>query len=271
MMSEPQPHSLGDRVNQLATAAIEREDPTSWFEPLYVAAAGDPAQIPWAKLEPHPDIQAWLAQSCGAGAGRRALMVGCGLGDDAEDLQQRGWRVTAFDIAPSAIAWCKQRFLESAVAYQVADLLNPPPEWHQAFDLVVECRNVQALPLSVRARAVGAIASLVAPQGTLLVVTRLRPAEAHRMGIAWKVCEPEDLLAEARRHERLVEHERGLREASLDVAVRPLDLRLAHRHPALVVLGEVGVGPLHFLDFERTGRLPLRGLRASPGVALDPR
>ena len=29
-------------------------------------------------------------------------------------------------------------------------------------------------------------------------------AEAHRMGIAWKVCEPEDLLAESRRHAEIL-------------------------------------------------------------------
>ncbi|MBE9033158.1 SAM-dependent methyltransferase, partial [filamentous cyanobacterium LEGE 11480] len=56
-MFEQQPESLRDRVQQLSSQAIAAAAPTSWFEPLYVASAGDPAQIPWAKLEPHPDIQ----------------------------------------------------------------------------------------------------------------------------------------------------------------------------------------------------------------------
>ena len=29
----------------------------------------------------------------------RALMVGCGLGDDAIFLEQLGWKVVAFDLA----------------------------------------------------------------------------------------------------------------------------------------------------------------------------
>ncbi len=185
IMFEQQPETLRERVKQLSSEAIAQSDPTSWFEPLYVASAGDPAQIPWAKLEPHPHIQDWLDQHLAAGTGQRALMVGCGLGDDAEDLQRRGFQVTAFDIAPSAIAWCQRRFPDTAVNYQVADLLSPPVDWHQAYDLVVECRNIQALPLNVRSTAIESITKFVAPQGTLLVVTRLRAAEAAPDGPPW--------------------------------------------------------------------------------------
>ena len=57
-------------------------------------------------------------------------MVACGLGDDAEALAAAGWRVTAFDISPAAIAWCRERFPASPVDYQVQDLSAVPSSWH---------------------------------------------------------------------------------------------------------------------------------------------
>lgn len=176
-MLEQQPPSLQQRVQQLAQAAIAQADPTAWFEPLYAAAQGDAEQVPWARSGAHPQVQDWLDQHGGAGAGRAALVSGCGLGDDAEALAARGFSVTAFDIAPTAIAWCRERFPNSSVAYQVGDLLHPKPEWLGTFDVVVECRNLQALPLDVRSEAIASVASLVAPSGTLVVVTRLRDAD----------------------------------------------------------------------------------------------
>ena len=68
------------------------------------------------------------------GEGRSAIVIGCGLGDDAEALQQLGFQVTASDIAATAIDWCHQRFPNSNVNYRVADLFNLDPTWHAAFD-----------------------------------------------------------------------------------------------------------------------------------------
>jgi ubiquinone/menaquinone biosynthesis C-methylase UbiE len=100
-------------------------------------------------------------------------------------LQARGFKVTAFDISPTAIAWCRKRFPDSPVTYVVADLLVVDPAWHRAFDLVVESRNIQALPLDVRSKVIEAIASLVAKEGTLLVVTRRRDTDTEPPGPPW--------------------------------------------------------------------------------------
>lgn len=102
------------------------------------------------------------------------MVIGCGLGDDAEILASLGYQVTAFDIAPTAIAWCKQRFPQSPVIYLVADLFALAPGWQRQFNLVYECRNIQALPLDVRPQVIKSIASLVADEGTLLVITHYR-------------------------------------------------------------------------------------------------
>jgi hypothetical protein len=63
------------------------------------------------------------------------------------------------------------------VRYRVADLLNPPAEWRQAFDLVVEIYTVQAMPAAVRQRATANVAGLVGPGGTLFVGAVARDEE----------------------------------------------------------------------------------------------
>ena len=68
------------------------------------------------------------------GRGRRALVIGCGLGQDAEYVAGLGFDAVAFDIAPTAIRVARDRFRWSPVDYLVADLLAPSAEWHQAFD-----------------------------------------------------------------------------------------------------------------------------------------
>jgi SAM-dependent methyltransferase len=134
------------------------------FEELYAKAGENLEAVPWASLAAHPALVAWLERRPPP-SGERTLVVGCGYGDDAEELGRRGYRVTAFDIAPTAIEWCRQRFPSSRVAYRVADLFAAPEEWRDAFDLVVEIRTLQSLPLDRRAAAIRAIAQTVGPDG----------------------------------------------------------------------------------------------------------
>jgi len=114
----------------------------------------DPALVSWLDGQPTP-------------GGEAALVIGCGYGDDAEELCRCGFRVTAFDIAPTAIRRCRERFPGSQVEYRVADLFAVPAEWHPGFDLVVEIRTLQSLPLDQRAAATLAVAQMVRPGGRL--------------------------------------------------------------------------------------------------------
>ncbi|GAB3970465.1 methyltransferase domain-containing protein [Actinoallomurus acanthiterrae] len=156
-------------ARRLAAESIAEGDPTGWFERLYAAAQRGEAIVPWADLEPNPMLRAWARPGSG-----RALVVGCGLGDDAEHLAGLGYDVTAFDVAESAVAHARDRFPGSRVHYRAADLLVPPPEWRRAFDLVVESYTVQVLRAEARERAIANTADLVAPGGTLLVIARAR-------------------------------------------------------------------------------------------------
>ncbi|MEH2288162.1 class I SAM-dependent methyltransferase [Nostoc sp.] len=190
-MFEQQPEDLRFYVQQLATEALQKSEPSAWFEVLYTEAKGDTAKIPWAKLAPHPYLQDWLTIRQPFASGQKALVIGCGLGDDAETLAEQGFEVTAFDISPTAIAWCKQRFPDSTVSYVVADLLAIYPQWHQAFDFVFECRNIQALPLNVRSWVISSVTSVVALGGTLLLITRVRDTEAEPSGPPWPLSDSE--------------------------------------------------------------------------------
>jgi SAM-dependent methyltransferase len=162
------PHEHTDR---LSAASLAAGDPTGWFEKLYAEASTGRADVPWDRPEPTALLSDWAREGGGlSGDGRRALVVGCGPGRDAEFVAGLGFATTAFDISPTAIEVARARHPDSPVDYQVADLLDLPAAWRHGFDLVVECNNVQALPRSLRPRATAAVASLVAPGGTLLVV-----------------------------------------------------------------------------------------------------
>ena len=149
-------------------AALSRYDAT------YQAAARDADKVPWAEGRPKPLLADWLEAADVRGDGRRALVVGSGLGDDAEALAARGFSVTAFDLSPTAIAWTHERFPDSAVSYHVADLFDLPADWQGAFDLVVEIYTFQSLPPTIRPEAMDRVAALVAPGGELLVICRGR-------------------------------------------------------------------------------------------------
>lgn len=141
------------------------------FEEIYARAGDDLRSVPWARLAPHPLLVMWLdsARSQPTAAGGEALVVGCGLGDDAEELARRGYAVTAFDVSPTAITRCQERFQRSPVDYRAADVLNLPAAWRGRFDLVVEINTLQSLPRRDRLAAVAAIAGTVARGGLLFV------------------------------------------------------------------------------------------------------
>jgi 2-polyprenyl-3-methyl-5-hydroxy-6-metoxy-1,4-benzoquinol methylase len=184
-----------DQARQRIREIVEHTPPESnladFFEAIYTTANGNADGVPWADLQPHPLALDWLRQHNIAGTGKSALVVGCGLGDDAEELARRGFRVTAFDISPRAIAWCQERFPASPVHYQVADLFAMPAEWRQAFDFVLEIYIVQAIPPPLHTRAMASIASFVVPGGQLLVICRARESHEDASSIPWPLTRSE--------------------------------------------------------------------------------
>lgn len=169
------------RTVQLSTEFIKNGDPLGWFEALYSTANGDPNAVPWARLTPNVLVLEWLNRqlipSKKAVKRAKGIVIGCGLGDDAEELAKRGLEVTGFDISESAIEWCQKRFPTSPVTYEVADLFTLPEAWKGAYDFVLESYTIQAMPPELRSRAIPKIAELVAESGELWVICRGREPE----------------------------------------------------------------------------------------------
>jgi pimeloyl-ACP methyl ester carboxylesterase/SAM-dependent methyltransferase len=175
--------AAGDR---LASRSIADGDPTGWFDRLYAAGVAGEVPMPWDRTAPNPMLVEWAQARGVTGAGRRAVVVGCGLGADAEYVAGLGYDTVAFDVAETAVRVARERHPGSSVDYVTADLLDPPATWVRAFDLVVEVITVQALPEPPRRAAIVNVGRLVAPGGTLVVIAARRDeTDADVTGPPW--------------------------------------------------------------------------------------
>jgi SAM-dependent methyltransferase len=171
-------------VRRLSGEAHPADDATGWFELLYAQAAEGRAVVPWDRRAPHPLLVEWIERHPASSA-CRTLVVGCGLGDDAAYLAAQGYRVIAFDISQSAIEAARRRFPTSPVDFRVADLLNPPAEWREHFDLVVDTYTTQSLPIRLRPTVTLHVGRFVAPGGMLLELAVARDPGEPMDGPPW--------------------------------------------------------------------------------------
>lgn len=97
-----------------------------------------------------------------------ALDLGCGEGGDALWLARHGWRVTAVDIAPSALAvGASQQDPGDDITWVAADLAEWMPP--TSYDLVAASFLHSTVELP-RERILRRGAAAVAPDGTLVIV-----------------------------------------------------------------------------------------------------
>lgn len=172
---------------ELAKKSLKNGSPTAWFEQLYAQSDTSGDGVPWARMQPNPYLVQWLDEEHVVGNGRKTLVVGCGLGDDANELAERGFNVTAFDVSQSAIEICKTRFPESDIDFQQADLFAPPTSCHEHFDFVFESITVQSLPPDYQETAMRRISSFVKQGGQLLVLTWVRSPDTPLTGPPWRL------------------------------------------------------------------------------------
>lgn len=184
------------RARELASQYIERGDPTGWFEQLYREAELGRSEVPWDDRKPNAHLVSFWRDRAFETQGKSALVVACGLGDDAEQIAAWGFRTTAFDISPTAIKEARARFPKTMVEYEPADLLNAPARWRQAFDFVFESNTLQALPANIRPCAVQSIASFPKPGGFLLVIARGREESDPEGDLPWPLTRSELALFE---------------------------------------------------------------------------
>jgi 2-polyprenyl-3-methyl-5-hydroxy-6-metoxy-1,4-benzoquinol methylase len=179
------------RARELAAEFSRKGDPTGWFETLYQEGEAGKSVVPWANLCPNPRLlDFWSAHPLPT-AGKTALIIGCGLGDDAEQLAAWGFQTTAFDISETAIRACRKRFPTTKVEYLAANLLNPSSTWRRAFHFVFEANTLQVLPAALRLRAMENIAEFLCPGGLLHVIARGREPSDSEGQMPWPLTRAE--------------------------------------------------------------------------------
>jgi SAM-dependent methyltransferase len=150
-----------------------------WCEAMYQSAEGDPTRVPWEQDGPDANLVKWLNTDAPrlVRPGCRAVVVGCGLGDDVVELARRGYDVLGFDVSPTAVRWAARRHSGEANRFLVADLLDLPTRLCGRFDLVVEICTLQSLLPAQQRIGASAIARLCSSRGVALVVSCGRSCE----------------------------------------------------------------------------------------------
>jgi len=179
------------RARQLAAEYIAKGDPVGWFEHLYREGEEGKSIVPWVDLRPSPNLLDFWQNHAIPSAGKNALTIGCGLGDDAEQLAAWGFSTTAFDVSETAIRACRRRVPKSQVHYVAANLLQPPRDWSRAFDFVFESNTLQVLPRETRIRAIENAGGFVKEGGKLLVIARARNEQDPSGEMPWPLTRAE--------------------------------------------------------------------------------
>jgi 2-polyprenyl-3-methyl-5-hydroxy-6-metoxy-1,4-benzoquinol methylase len=175
------------------STVLSAANTVDFFESVYAEAHGDASRVRWADQRANPALVTWLnavAPSivrCGA----RACVVGCGLGDDAKELIERGYDVTAFDCSATAIDWARTRYPEDQRSFVQADLLNLPARWRHRFDLVIEVYTIQSLPPEQHEQAMNALAEILSPHGHMLLIARAARGGESTNDRPWPLSEEE--------------------------------------------------------------------------------
>lgn len=80
-------------------------------------------KLQWASDVPTP-IVGQVMEHCSIGENAKLLELGCGEGRDAAALLVRGCQLTATDISPEAIRYCREKLPEYAEKFQILDCIN---------------------------------------------------------------------------------------------------------------------------------------------------
>jgi len=141
---------------------------SAWFDDMYKNNKESQEKIPWARQAVNPLLQSYLDEEKTHQG--EALVIGCGLGDDAYALTLAGYKVTAIDISTSALEQAQERFPETSIKFKKQDIF----EYDEQFDFVFEAFTIQSLPIEFRAKMIKAVAQTVTLKGKLLLVAHQR-------------------------------------------------------------------------------------------------
>jgi hypothetical protein len=101
----------------------------------------------WDKGAASPPLKEYLERHSLRG---RALLPGCGRGHDVALAVEHGLDAVGLDIAPTGVEEARKLYPHLANRFAVGNLFDPPEEFRDAFDLVLEHTCMSALHPRVR-------------------------------------------------------------------------------------------------------------------------
>ena len=130
----------------------------------------------WDKGEASPALIAWLREHPGALTGQ-VLVPGCGTGHDVRAIAtaEPNTLPIGLDVAPTAIATCRQQPTVGGERYVEGDLFDLPAELQATCDWVWEHTCFCAIDPARRDDYVTAVANALKPGGQLLGIFYLDP------------------------------------------------------------------------------------------------
>lgn len=105
--------------------------------------------------------------------GGKLLELGCGAGNVSLHLASEGFEVQGVDIAPSAIAWARDRAVAARLVaeFHVGDVLDLAPFADAEFDVVVDGHCLHCIIGDDRARFFASARRVLKPGGWLTIHT----------------------------------------------------------------------------------------------------
>lgn len=176
---------------------------SAWFDDLYKKHENNHDNIPWARKDVNPLLQTYLDEKIEHKGD--ALVIGCGLGDDAYALHKAGYNVIAIDVSQTALDLAKKRFSDADIEFVKQDIFDMPVKYDEHFDFVFEALTIQSLPREFREKMINAVAKSLKKDGELLVVAH--KYSGNTSGPPWPLTQEEvDLFKNA-----------GLKELKLEL------------------------------------------------------
>jgi len=174
------PRTHGALNAPAAEPARSDEGVIRWFDQMYVDAAGDVSRLPWARAGATPALVAWMNHVAPnvIRPGGRVVVVGCGLGHDLVEIENRGYDVVGFDVCESAIEWARRLHPAHQSRFVVGDACDPPSRLRHRFDLAVDVHTLESVPPAMRETMARGMAELLCPHGALLSICHGRPESA---------------------------------------------------------------------------------------------
>lgn len=161
-MSERSGHQLWDSFGGRAPTSHERMTGMAWD------ASYQEGPAPWDIGQPQPAIARLAAEGAFTG---EVLDVGCGTGDNALHLAERGLAVFGVDVAATAIALAREKATARGLdtGFAVADAFELG-RLGRTFDTVLDSGMFHTCDSDEQLRYVASLATVTRPGATLYVL-----------------------------------------------------------------------------------------------------